>query len=197
VKLFPSEEDALEFLEDYELDEARIKLLKALNRIPEAAEIHIKNGNVLKAVEMLTASAVRNVDHVRPTIEHLLTALWRGLTLGVPPADNPIVSKLLALADRLNKSTMTEQEVNEVGSSSPSNRRVSCSSTYSLLCSKQSNILTMGTSVHSLRPSLGRRTTLPLCCVWTTPFPPLSICEISRSLRSRPCSPFTSTTSVY
>lgn len=112
--MFPSEEDALEFLEDYELDEARIKLLKGLNRIPEAAEIIANNGNALKAVEMLTASAVHNFDHVQPAAEHLLTGLWGGLTLEVLPASNPIVSKLLVLADRLNKSTMTEKEDNEV-----------------------------------------------------------------------------------
>jgi len=101
-------------LEDYELDEARIKLLKELKRIPEAAEIHVKNGNALKAVEMLTASAAHNADHVRLAVKHILIGLWRDLTLEVLPASNPTVSGLLVLADRLNKSTMTQQEVDEV-----------------------------------------------------------------------------------
>ena len=124
LKLFPSEEDALEFLEDYELDEARIKLLKKLNRIPEAAEIHVENGDVLKAVEMLIASAVHNVDHVRLAVKHILIGLWRDLTLEVLPASNLVISKLLVLADRLDKSALTQQETDEVVSSPLFNWRV-------------------------------------------------------------------------
>ena len=40
--MFPSKEDALEFLEEYGMDEAHIKLLIELGRIPEAAGIHAK-----------------------------------------------------------------------------------------------------------------------------------------------------------
>ena len=106
-------EDALEFLEDYDLDEARAKLLVKLGKILKAAGIHAKNGNMLKAVEVLNASGCR-VDHVRPSIEYLLTGLWRDLTLGVLPTSNSIASKLFALADRLERSAMTKQEVDEV-----------------------------------------------------------------------------------
>ena len=75
LNLFPSKEDALEFLEEYGMDEARIKLLIELGRIPEAAGIHAKNGDVLKAIEMLSAPTVHGVDHVRLMIEHLLAGL--------------------------------------------------------------------------------------------------------------------------
>jgi len=112
LKLFPSEVEALEFLEDYDLDEARAELLVQLGRVLTAAEIHAKNGNMLKAVKILTASAHR-VDHVRPTIEYLLTGLWRGLTFGVLPTSDSIASKLLVLAVWLDESAMTEQEVDE------------------------------------------------------------------------------------
>lgn len=117
--MFPSEEDALEFLEDYNLDEARIKLLIDLGRIREAAGVHAKNGDMLKAVQVLNAPATYSVDHVRPTIGYLLTALRRGLTLEVLPIDNPIIPKLLGYANRLDKSAMTEQEVDEVSSFYP------------------------------------------------------------------------------
>ena len=106
-------EDALEFLEDYDLDEARVKLLMELGRVTKAAAIHAKNGKILKAVEVLTTS-VHGVDHVRPMIEYLLTGLRRSLTLGVLPVSNPAASKLLVYADKLDNSAMTEQEVEEV-----------------------------------------------------------------------------------
>ncbi|KAF9642213.1 P-loop containing nucleoside triphosphate hydrolase protein, partial [Thelephora ganbajun] len=115
LKLFPSEKDALEFLGNWNLDEARLKLLIELGRILEAAEIHAKNNDMLKAVETLSKSAARGVDHMRPMIKYLLTGLRRGFTFGVPPSStSPTASRLLALADQLDKSIMTEQEVDEL-----------------------------------------------------------------------------------
>ena len=119
--MFPSEEDALEFLEDYDLDEARVKLLKVLGRVLEAAEIHVKNDDVLKAVEILSAPTTYSGDHARPAIEYLLTGLRQGLTLGVLPESDSIVSKLLVLADRLDNRTMTGPEVSEASPSCPFN----------------------------------------------------------------------------
>ena len=135
--MFPSKDDALEFLEEYGLDEARIELLIELGRIPEAAEIHVKNGDVLKAVEMLSMPAAHGVDHVRPMIEYLLTGLRRGLTLGVLPSSSPVTSKLLVLADRLDKTAMTAQEVDEVSLSHQLN--LWASPLTFLVCDVQSN----------------------------------------------------------
>ena len=113
--MFPSEEDALKFLEKRrDLDEARIKLLMDLGRVLEAAGVHASNGDMLKAVRLLSAPATYSVDHIRPTIEYLLTGLRRGLILGVLPKSNPITVELLGRADQLDKSAMTEQEVDEV-----------------------------------------------------------------------------------
>ncbi|KAF9642521.1 hypothetical protein BDM02DRAFT_3193093 [Thelephora ganbajun] len=117
LKLFPSEEEALEFLEDYDMDEARAKLLIKVGRILEAAEIYTKNGDILKAVEMLGASATHHADHVRPATEYLLTALRQDLTFGELSKSSPIASKLLVLADKLDKSAMTEQQVDEASPS--------------------------------------------------------------------------------
>ena len=121
--LFSSEKDALEFLEDYDLDEARIKLLVDLGRILEAAKIHAKNGDMLKAVEILNVSSTHGVSFVRPTIEYLLTGLWRGLTFGVLPTSTPIVPELLGLADRLDRTAMTKQEIDEASHSHLPNRK--------------------------------------------------------------------------
>ena len=111
--LFSSEEDALEFLEDYDLDEARAEMLKESGRVLESARIHANEGDMLKAVVTLTTSAVQSVDHVRPAIEYLLAGLWQGLTFGALPSSTPIVSELLGLAGGLDRSAMTQQEVNE------------------------------------------------------------------------------------
>ena len=139
--MFPSPEDALKFLKAYDLDEARVKLLEELGRVFEAADIHVKNGDILKAVEVLTTSATHNVDHVGPVIDFLLTEIWRDLTLGILPTSDSVVSELLRFADRLDKSAMTEQEIDEVSPSHPSNLRVLHPSIPSLQCSKQSNVL--------------------------------------------------------
>lgn len=113
------------FLENNrDLDEARVKLLIDLDRILEAAGVHAQNDKLLKAVEILTAPATYSVDHVRPTIEYLLTGLRRSFTLGILPASSPIASKLLARTGRLEKSAMTTQEVDEVIPSRPLDRRV-------------------------------------------------------------------------
>ena len=112
--MFSSEDDALEFLEDYDLGDARAEMLKESGRVLESAGVHAGEGDVLKAVETLTASTVHNIDHARPTIEYLLTGLRRGLTLGAPLPPTPVVSKLLELVDRLDRSVMTEREINEV-----------------------------------------------------------------------------------
>jgi hypothetical protein len=117
--LFSSEEDAIEFLEDYDMDEARAQMLKESGRVLESAEVHANEGDLLKAVETLTASAVHNDTHVRPTIEYLLAGLWRGLTFGVPPTSTPIVSELLVFASKLDRRAMTKQEVEEASHSHP------------------------------------------------------------------------------
>ena len=72
--MFPSEDKALEFLETLDLDEARIKLLLALGRNLEAAAVHAKNGDMLRAAETLGTSAARGADLARRKIEYRHTA---------------------------------------------------------------------------------------------------------------------------
>jgi len=102
-------------------DDAHVTLLIDSGRIREAAEIHARSGNLLEAVETLTASA-HGVDHVRPTIEYLLTGLRQSLTFGILPTPGSIASRLLVIADQLDKSAMTEGEIDEVSPSHSSNR---------------------------------------------------------------------------
>ena len=110
---------ALEFLKDQKLDEARVKLLTELDRVLEAAAIHAKKGDLVKAVEILSASTTRRADHARQMLQYLLTGLRRGFTLGITitQTTSPTLSRLLALADQLHKSAETEQGFDEVRSS--------------------------------------------------------------------------------
>lgn len=151
MKLFPppSEVKALEFLESSDLDDARIKLLLELGRILEAAAIHAKNGDMLKAVEMMSTSTTHRVDIVRRKVEYLLTGLRRGFTLGITPSTSSTISRLLVFADQLGKATMTDQESSEVSLSRLFSRQVSHSFTSSLRCTKRYDVLTMQLSAGS------------------------------------------------
>jgi len=115
-------EDALEFLEDYDMDEARAKVLIQQGRISEAVQIHAKNGDMLKAAETLDTSTIRSTEHLRLMVKCILTGLRRSLTLGVVPKPSSTASKLLVLADRLDESAMKGQEVHEVSAPHSFNR---------------------------------------------------------------------------
>ena len=129
LSLFSSNEDALKFLENRaDLNDAHARMLIDLGRICDAAEIYAKNSNTLKAVKILSEPTTYSVNHVRPMINYLMTGLWRDLSLGMPPASSSTASKLLAYADRLDESAMSEQEIDEV---SPSVRPIGGSYTLS------------------------------------------------------------------
>jgi len=96
------------------MDEARAKVLVQLGRISEAVQIHAKNGDMLKAAEMLDTPVTLSLDLLQLMAKYLLTGLQQSLTLGVPPESGSIASKLLVLADRLDESAMKGQEAYEV-----------------------------------------------------------------------------------
>lgn len=175
---------------------ARVELLIGFGRILEAAAICAENGNMLKAVKILSAPATYSVDHARPMIDYLLTGLRKSLTLGVVPAFSPTASKLLEHTDRLDKTIMTEPEIDEVNHFHPFNRRASHPRTFSSRCSKRSNVLTVQVSVRSPKVSSRQGMTPPLCCAWTISSHPLSGCGTSRLTRLKRHSTFTLTTST-
>lgn len=132
------------FLENHvDLDDARAELLVIMSRIREAAGIYAKNYNMLRAVEILNASATRSVDHERLKIKYLLAGLRRGFAFGSTRTSSSVASKLLALADHLDKSAMSGREVNDVSSSHPSHRQVLHLTTSSLQCFERFNLRTV------------------------------------------------------
>jgi hypothetical protein len=166
LKLFSSVDEALEFLKDRKLEEARVKLLTELDRVLEAAEIHAKNRKLVQAIETLSASTTRSAKHEQQMIEYLLRGLRRGFTLGMTPtpSTSPTLFKLLALVDRLDESATAGQGFDEVRSPRPYGGWALHSYTSSLQCFKQSRTLTMQPSAHLPRLSSGQEMSQLLCC---------------------------------
>ncbi|KDQ58729.1 hypothetical protein JAAARDRAFT_155337 [Jaapia argillacea MUCL 33604] len=52
IKLFSSPEEGLEFIEHYDLDNARAALLEKMGRVAEAAEVHLTEGRPLEAIRL-------------------------------------------------------------------------------------------------------------------------------------------------
>jgi len=113
--LFSSDEDALVFLEDYDLDEARATMLQSRGKALEAAEAHAKDGRVLEAVEVLLKRSTPSVEESRMAIRYVLTGLWKRMSFGVRFCrSDTTASNLLEVSFRLDSSVMTKDQVDEV-----------------------------------------------------------------------------------
>jgi hypothetical protein len=117
VELFSSEEDALVFLENYDLDEARATIFKSRGKALEAAEAHAKDGRVLEAVGVLLEQEAPSTEESRMAICYALAGLWKRMSFGVGfLQSDTITTSLLQILSRLDTSVMTEDEVDEVRS---------------------------------------------------------------------------------
>ena len=166
-----------------------------MGRFLEAAEIYVNNGNMLKAVKTLIDPATYSGDHARPAIEYLLAGLRSELTFGALPESCPTVPRLLGYVDRLEKSVMTEQEIDEASFSNPLDRRLLHRSTSSSRCLKRFGILIARASARSPRLSLRKETIRLRCCAWTISSRPPSNYEIAQWTRFMRPSVSSSTTS--
>lgn len=115
VQLFSSEEDALAFLEDYDLDEARATVFHSRGKALEAAEAHAKDGRVLEAVGVLLEHNAPSIKELRMAIFYVLAGLWKRISFGIRfrKSDTTTIN-LLQLSSRLDPSAMTVDEVDEV-----------------------------------------------------------------------------------
>ena len=117
VRLFSSDEDALVFLEDYDLDEARATMLQSKGKALEAAEAHAKDGRVLEAVGVLLEPSTPTIEESKMAIRYVLAGLWKRLSFGVRfSRSDTITSSLLEISLRLDSSVMTKDEADEVRS---------------------------------------------------------------------------------
>ncbi|TCD62368.1 hypothetical protein EIP91_006977 [Steccherinum ochraceum] len=81
TRLFDSLEDAMEYMEEYEFDVARADLFERSGRLTEAAELHISEGRVVKAISLLLKDA--GDDSLSRAQSCLLDGLWKALPFGV------------------------------------------------------------------------------------------------------------------
>ena len=117
MRLFSSDEDALNFLEDYDLDGARATVLQSRGRALEAAQAHAKEGRVLEAVGVLLECDSPAVEESRMAIRHVLAGLWKRMSFGIRfRRSDTTTTSLLRISSRLNSSLMTKDEMDEVRS---------------------------------------------------------------------------------
>lgn len=108
-------------METFDLDIARATMLETLGRTSEAADLHLEEGRTLEAITLLIADP-NNQELVRRGSEWLLQGLWKNLSFATVVSDqsSPILSGLLALANKLDDKFLSENDSNEVRSVSVS-----------------------------------------------------------------------------
>lgn len=117
IELFSSEDDALDFLENYDLDEARATVLQSRGKILDAAEAHAKEGRVLEAVRVLLDVDAPSIEESRMAIRYVLAGLWKRMSFGVRfRTSDTITMSLLQISSMLDPNAMKEDDVDEVRS---------------------------------------------------------------------------------
>ncbi|KAG2360020.1 hypothetical protein BDR07DRAFT_1487588 [Suillus spraguei] len=102
VPLFSSFEEELEFLEEYDLNDARVSLLVSHSMYYEVAEIHLSENRPMEAIQAFLKDN-RNIDSAARAADTLLEFMWREFSFRITPkatVDNS-VRQAIALADEL------------------------------------------------------------------------------------------------
>lgn len=86
MPLFPSFDEELEFLEDYDLDYARASLLESHSRYYEAAELHLSENRPLEAARAFVKDS-SNANSTIRAAETILEYLWRKCSFRVTAKD--------------------------------------------------------------------------------------------------------------
>ncbi|KAH9912842.1 uncharacterized protein BXZ73DRAFT_55806 [Epithele typhae] len=100
-ELFEDDDEVVEYMDDYGLSTASAAFLEGLNRNQEAAERLLREGDILKAVELFLLDPGRDIPKAARTV---LDGLWRRLPLHAPREilADPVVKALLGHAKRLS-----------------------------------------------------------------------------------------------
>ncbi|KAG1718561.1 hypothetical protein EDB19DRAFT_1837892 [Suillus lakei] len=103
VPLFSSFDEELEFLEEYDLDYARVSLLESHSRYYEVAEIHLSENRPMEAVQAFLKDN-RNIDSAARAADALLESMWRKCSFRITPKAAVVddsVRQAITLADQL------------------------------------------------------------------------------------------------
>jgi hypothetical protein len=101
--LFSSTKEAMEFVEDYDLDVAKATLLQQTQRHAEAAEVHIVEGRSVEGIRIFLEH-LADENCARRGVICVIQALWKHLSFGVLPAvarSDTVLDQWIELATRL------------------------------------------------------------------------------------------------
>ncbi|KAJ7153648.1 P-loop containing nucleoside triphosphate hydrolase protein, partial [Mycena filopes] len=104
LRLFDSPEEALEYLQKRGLKTQEASVLELLGKFSAAAELHLQDGRTLKAAELFLQDRAGN---------RALECLLQAVSLGLVPND-PLVSRILQLAGKVDPSTLSQSTRDEV-----------------------------------------------------------------------------------
>ncbi|KAH7101434.1 hypothetical protein BKA62DRAFT_703810 [Auriculariales sp. MPI-PUGE-AT-0066] len=112
-KLFDDVDEAIEYLEDRGLDVAQAAVLEYMERWTDAAKVHIQEGRMLTAAEMLIKD---KTDHsARRALQVVLQALSRQIAFGcIPEQQDPAVQQIKQLLGQLRSLGLTDSIADEI-----------------------------------------------------------------------------------
>ncbi len=119
TSLFSDVDQALEFMDDFGFNVARVELLERYGRLCEAAEIHLAEGRTIEAIRLLLRDKA-NADSQALLERILLKSVWKHLSFGMPlrieeVGAGPQLQDLLPLADEaVTSGVLSSQAVDEV-----------------------------------------------------------------------------------
>lgn len=109
-----SDEEALEFMDEYGFTADQAALLETHKRFSEAAEVHAQEHNFSQAIrlELLGESSQ---ERERRACGHVLTGFWLTISLGVSPAlSEPTCQELFEFSDKLNLAALDDFDRDQV-----------------------------------------------------------------------------------
>ncbi|KAH9924689.1 uncharacterized protein BXZ73DRAFT_50396 [Epithele typhae] len=110
-ELFDDDDEAVEYMDDYDLNTSSAAFLEQRGRYRDAAERYLLEGDILKAIDLFLLD-----DHGAPrAIQTVLVGLWEHLPLHAPAEafENSVVKKLIEHAERLAGTLSADDVVSE------------------------------------------------------------------------------------
>ncbi|KAG8719695.1 hypothetical protein FRC08_002227 [Ceratobasidium sp. 394] len=108
--LFDDVEEQLDYMEDYGFDAARIHVLEHHKRYGDAAEVALRDYDLLECIRLLSCSGDR--DLLRQALSHAIRGLWITMPYGSVGSQlgNPAVALLLEQLSKLDLTALNEDE---------------------------------------------------------------------------------------
>ncbi|KAG8744274.1 hypothetical protein FRC10_010437 [Ceratobasidium sp. 414] len=110
AELFDDVEEQLDYMEDYGFDAARIHVLEHHKRYDDAAEVALRDHDLLECIRLLSRSG--DQDLLRQALSHAIRGLWMTMPYGSVGSQlgNPAVASLLEQLSKLDLAALNEDE---------------------------------------------------------------------------------------